>query len=115
MTQTRTPMWPLYFAAVDVPGRFAVAAGHPFLFQDKGTIVRLGPSLGVPDALDRPFSTLPYVRVLNVLSGEMAKTIQEQNLSFDAALAVVAKHGGTELLRSAAAPSDVKQKAKRAA
>lgn len=97
--------WPAYFAAVDIPGRHPITAGHAFPIQRKETIRGYGAAVGVSDAAMRPFGELPYVRILNVLSIEHARHIQEQDLDFDTAHALVAPQGGGELNAKPAAKS----------
>lgn len=82
--------WPVYFATRDLVGkRLTIKAGEPFPIQDKGFIRGLAQSYGVADAQTCAFTVLPYVRVLNVHSTEMARQIREQGLSLTEAEARV--------------------------
>lgn len=82
--------WPMYFLTKPLVGkRVSYKAGDLAEIQTKDYLRALGPAYGVKDADRMPFSTLPYVKVLNVCSAERMAQIKQQGLSYEQARKLV--------------------------
>lgn len=95
---------PLYFAAIDIPGKRAMRAGQLFEIQTKAFVRACGPAAGTADALVRPFAELPYVRTLLAPLAVVTRVLAE-GLTYDQTRACI----------DADAPSAPPTKGKRAA
>jgi len=78
--------WPLYFAAQDIKGKkFVCKKGDLLPWVDKRIIRGLGQSLGVQNYERLPFGELPFVKILNLRSAAMERTVRTQGLNYAAA------------------------------
>ena len=80
--------WPMYFAAKPLDAKkVKLKAGEPFPWQDKAIIRGLSKAYEFPQGANSLFSfaDLPFVRVLDVGTVQMAQQILERGLTFDQA------------------------------
>lgn len=79
-------MSPLYFATQPLDGRqLHIKAGELFPVQTKGFIRGLARNYGVDDGDSCPFSSLPYVAVLDAQTEGAAQQIRQLRLTLDEA------------------------------
>lgn len=83
-------VWPMYFMAEPLVGaRVVYQRGDLCEIQTKDYVRSLGKNFGVADAETRPFSELPYVKVVNARSRGMADQITKQGLRYKDAAKLV--------------------------